>query len=503
MSTDKPSISAKVVKIADLFSENLAIPDYQRPYKWPVRNVNLLMDDLLRIGKEKDVGEYRLGTIIVVPNSPEDKGRYPDDVLFVVDGQQRVVTLALLVKALVEKCGESEGAEGVPKVPGHVSKDKYLNNPETQAYLRRNYKSILSRLMREGNRKETAANLKKALKQLTFVLITATSQKQAFQIFDTQNRRGKTLAPHDLLKAYHLRCVADDNQHMAWKRPEVSSHRELNASSTLALLSGVHQQYMEFSFRCVTQKEAAADWENRSRQEMVDFFNDYLYRILCWKSRQDARGFTKNDIDVFKGLRLQGNFPAVKRALAADLNFEIGEPFIAGAGFFELVKHYFKLKTDVCDSLKKQTEAFLGEEFWNACQKNVGFRYAWNLFECVALCFCDRFGKSLLLGEEFGNGRETTPTSYFICLITWSFLPRLYRKRLGFSSINKYVRGDEDKFQSVNMFDMIAEAYLPNDILSVNMTYLNDHNSEDGQWEYLRTQLKGLNGVEDDRTTSK
>ena len=28
---------------------------------------------------------------------------------------------------------------------------------------------------------------------------------EAFQLFDSQNNRGKSLEPHDLLKAYHLR----------------------------------------------------------------------------------------------------------------------------------------------------------------------------------------------------------------------------------------------------------------------------------------------------------
>lgn len=70
----------------------LHIPDYQRPYKWTARNAIQLLDDIidaLDSNKEK----YRLGTLILNRNVKE--GGYD-----IVDGQQRVITLSLLLKAL-------------------------------------------------------------------------------------------------------------------------------------------------------------------------------------------------------------------------------------------------------------------------------------------------------------------------------------------------------------------------------------------------------------------
>ena len=40
---------AKILKIDDVFKLNLSIPDYQRPYKWTVKNVQQLLMIYLRI----------------------------------------------------------------------------------------------------------------------------------------------------------------------------------------------------------------------------------------------------------------------------------------------------------------------------------------------------------------------------------------------------------------------------------------------------------------------
>jgi hypothetical protein len=43
----------------------------------------------------------------------------------------------------------------------------------------------------------------------SFVRIVTYIEQEAFQFFDSQNTRGKSLEPHDLLKSYHLREMTD------------------------------------------------------------------------------------------------------------------------------------------------------------------------------------------------------------------------------------------------------------------------------------------------------
>ena len=39
---------AEILKIDDIFKLNLSIPNYQRPFKWTIKNVQQLIDDLLQ-----------------------------------------------------------------------------------------------------------------------------------------------------------------------------------------------------------------------------------------------------------------------------------------------------------------------------------------------------------------------------------------------------------------------------------------------------------------------
>lgn len=63
--------------------EQLKIPAYQRPYKWSVKQVDQLIDDILH---HRGQSAYRLGTMVV----------HREGVRNVVDGQQRLYTLTLL-----------------------------------------------------------------------------------------------------------------------------------------------------------------------------------------------------------------------------------------------------------------------------------------------------------------------------------------------------------------------------------------------------------------------
>lgn len=71
------------------------IPPYQRPYSWDVEQCRELFDDLKRAFEDETTNEYFLGNIVIA-SSKEDKNR-----LEVIDGQQRLTTLTLLLKALL------------------------------------------------------------------------------------------------------------------------------------------------------------------------------------------------------------------------------------------------------------------------------------------------------------------------------------------------------------------------------------------------------------------
>lgn len=81
------------VTVDELLKQGLRIPNYQRPYSWDVSTALQLVDDIseaLRDTERKDI-PYVLGAIIL-----HDDGVY----LNVVDGQQRLLTLRMILAAL-------------------------------------------------------------------------------------------------------------------------------------------------------------------------------------------------------------------------------------------------------------------------------------------------------------------------------------------------------------------------------------------------------------------
>ena len=107
----KLNIDQKSIKA--LFSDKKAdflIPDYQRPYAWGEKECQTLWDDLFAFAFPENVNgecdpelfntdeEYYLGPIVTFKN---ENGQ-----LEVIDGQQRLTTLMLLLRAFYSNFGK-------------------------------------------------------------------------------------------------------------------------------------------------------------------------------------------------------------------------------------------------------------------------------------------------------------------------------------------------------------------------------------------------------------
>lgn len=484
----------KIISIEELFSKKLAIADYQRPYKWSERSVNLLLDDLKNIAQSEKNVPYRLGTVIVHRDEVRGVGN-------IIDGQQRIITLSLLLIALSEivepeieqkKKGESERSEngselmkavcdspifkrthsdeeyGYDFLPEGLSKGDFLQNSITKRTLRTNMKLIRNRVRSRmsGLKEDWRALLLKAFSdKIEVVFIEVPSLAQAFQIFDSQNGRGKKLAPHDLLKAYHLRCM----------RGELED-----------------------------QREAVSKWENHSMYEIGDLFSKCLHRIYRWRLNKPATPFSEFDIDEFKGVDAESPYRYALRTLftsslgeidASGTNhkkiigpvFQIGEPFISGRDFFKMAEYYLELKKEVRNvlrgNLRRLAEKVCDDEYNSKYVRyllensdesinSIGFVHAFDLLLCGALYYCDRYGNSESISGMV-RGTIGEQTEAFLRLFTWAMLIRTQRERLGFDSINKYALGQTvDCGCNENIFKIIAESYKHEDFLNLQIPEL-------------------------------
>ena len=101
-------MEAKLMGLNDLFNFDVSyrIPEFQRPYAWSEEQWEALWDDvqkvaekILRAPDSPDVLPHFLGAIVVQPRSSDTQFNEVRPVL-VVDGQQRLTTLQLLMKAI-------------------------------------------------------------------------------------------------------------------------------------------------------------------------------------------------------------------------------------------------------------------------------------------------------------------------------------------------------------------------------------------------------------------
>ena len=110
----KLSIDQKTIEglLSDKKTDFL-IPDYQRPYAWEEKECQQLWDDIFCFAfpdddyeKFNSDDEYYLGTIVTFKNESSKK-------LEVIDGQQRLTTLMLLLRAFYSRFGNMKDKNSI------------------------------------------------------------------------------------------------------------------------------------------------------------------------------------------------------------------------------------------------------------------------------------------------------------------------------------------------------------------------------------------------------
>jgi len=129
-------------------SPQFVIPIYQRTYSWTERECRQLWDDIIRTGRDDSLSAHFVGSIVYI-----EKGLYhvtSQSPLLVIDGQQRLTTMALLIAALAKVLDKlPEGSrEPVDGFSPRKLRNYYLINPEEED--ERHYKLILSQTDRDS-----------------------------------------------------------------------------------------------------------------------------------------------------------------------------------------------------------------------------------------------------------------------------------------------------------------------------------------------------------------
>lgn len=214
------------------------IPEYQRPYAWTDEQIETLFEDLWEFtatsGGTENESSYFLGSVVSYENENGEQE--------IIDGQQRITSLFLLLRAIYTKLTETPAAERTAEATNFIGKIEptiwrtnkltgtvdYKDILLTSRVVNNEGNEILRSILESGKVDEDARDnysknyrlfqelfdkhatenplmvyqfIYALLNQAILLPITADTQDTALTIFSTLNDRGLPLSDADIFKA--------------------------------------------------------------------------------------------------------------------------------------------------------------------------------------------------------------------------------------------------------------------------------------------------------------
>lgn len=376
-------VSAEIKKVTEVLDNSkLSIPPYQRPYRWQEKNVLLLLEDIFASWQQLK-SAYRIGSVILHNTKEGD--------LHIVDGQQRITTIILILIQLDVEEGDK------------LSSQLSFNHKDSEENIRRNYEFI-GFWIDENIGEEKGEFLKYIHRFCEFVEIIVEDLSEAFQMFDSQNTRGKSLETYNLLKAFHIRAMNDEPESekiacdRRWENATRFAKESLNATPPKDILKQI--------------------------------FNEQLYRSRVWSLKEVAYRFDKNRIEEFKGMTVSKgktvDHPYQNDAVlqSTALNYfnsinvgvkgvqsrfkdksysnispftSINQTIINGKPFFDYVETYVEIYKQLFIYDKKEGLKDFKEFYNDKCNypnhTRTGDQYLIELYKSLVMVVFDKFGE--------------------------------------------------------------------------------------------------------------
>ena len=208
------------VNLDELFEEDafFIIPDYQRGYAWGTNQIADLIEDIKIIKKKDDENLFHFtGTIVAIKDNEQ---RWE-----VIDGQQRLTTLIILIKAIYDKNQDDSllskyiqsgkiGNEKLKLSPNAEAKSFFNNfiikneTNTTKEYLSHenisNAKVTFDNWLKKCKDKDVDRILKVITTKLKFIFFTPENNNEAGLMFEIINNRGKSLSELEKIKNYFV-----------------------------------------------------------------------------------------------------------------------------------------------------------------------------------------------------------------------------------------------------------------------------------------------------------
>ena len=352
----------------DIYTLNLNIPKYQRIYTWGYEQVKTLLDDIANVR----INKYFIGSIILHKQKIEE-----EDVYDIVDGQQRLVTIALIKYVVLRKASDS-----LPQ-----SLNNFMNcsfaSLEAHVNISNNLK-IISTYLSEDNRYNS---IRENIDKITFSVLTIKDIDNldlAFTFFSNTNSKGKKLSDYDLLKPHHLRFIPSDlkdqQMHLAAKWDKmINDGRNLEADNEG---SQDYQEYIHY----------------------IRVMELLLYRLRNWGQYNSGNEFDEHHIK-----KEYEAAPIVNEIPPFGEQFHFNEPIQGGQHFFAYVDFF----------INKYEKFIMKDKLQRYFGKSGSSAWYGTVIEALVFCYYLKFGDSYI-------NEATMSITRFISIIRFR-LARAYK----------------------------------------------------------------------------
>ena len=322
-------------------SKPFVIPEYQRPYAWTEEQVETLFEDLWEFttisgGVERE-SSYFLGSVVSYENENGEQE--------IIDGQQRITSLFLLLRAIYTKLVATPESERTAEANNFIGKieptiwrtDKLTGTVDfknillTSRVVNNEGNEILRAILESGKTDENAKDnysrnyryfqklfdrhstenplmiyqfIYAVLNQAILLPITADTQDTALTIFSTLNDRGLPLSDADIFKAKIYNQLEVEAKKVFIERWKDLDEQATDANESIQQLF----YYNMFYYRALDQdtntttpgvrKYYAADkFERLYKKELLDtlFIILNLWKVINKGEEIEGEAWSKNN----------------------------------------------------------------------------------------------------------------------------------------------------------------------------------------------------------------
>lgn len=334
----------------------LAVPEYQRPYRWTEVQIQRLLQDLkdYQIDERNRSSEGRcpfyLGSIIF-----HQQGRK----LNIIDGQQRLTTMALIAYLTEEFKGLSLRYKA----------------PESQQQIKHNLAWLASKKLQLNEIDFSAIHI---------TLVVTNSEDEAYRFFETQNTGGVRLKGPDIIKAHHLNVIDKSMPNKTRHYAELwESLNDINPIIKL-LLRGRYWEYLNLR----------KDLKDPARKTMP--FHQQERLLVDAVVDEFSPSATGEDVAFGRVTRtyLDNGGEAL---MQPQVGYELRQPLNSGANTIRYLEYFQALRQKYLLKNHDDETLFTFDEFYHklVCKLD-GCAYLKQLFDASLLLYISQFGQQQL-----------------------------------------------------------------------------------------------------------